>query len=112
MRKIVLTLLLMLLPVSGHALEKSDVEKMMKTPVKSLEPSPVPGVLEVAEGISANPPLTVQGVKQVLNRMEAAQLDAALEHVALWNAAHLASEDLMEAMMAFSEKREPKFKGR
>lgn len=46
MRKTVFMLLFMLLPVSSHALEKSDVEKMMKTPVKSLEPTPVPGVLE------------------------------------------------------------------
>ena len=38
--------------------------------------------------------------------------EAGLEYVALWNAAHLASEDLREAMTAFATKRPPVYRGR
>ena len=74
------------------------------------------GVLEAARAmaneIAANSPLVVQGTKRML-RFSARHGEAAgLEHVAAWNAAHIASEDLREAMSAFAEKRPPRFTGR
>lgn len=68
-------------------------------------------VREKASAIAANSPLAVQGTKQVLNRADAAREADMLDYVALWNAAHLASDDLMEAMMAYMEKRPALFKG-
>jgi enoyl-CoA hydratase len=65
-----------------------------------------------ATEIAKNPPLAVQGVKQVLNRAMAQQIESMLDYVALYNASHLASEDLMEAMAAFMQQREPEFKGK
>ncbi|MBZ0237119.1 MAG: crotonase/enoyl-CoA hydratase family protein [Deltaproteobacteria bacterium] len=66
----------------------------------------------VAAEIAANPPLTVRGVKQVLEYSTGKSVDDGLAYVASWNAAFLASEDLVEAATAFAQKRPPKFTGR
>ena len=66
----------------------------------------------MAAEIAGNPPLTVRGVKQVLDFGEGKSVAEGLAYVAAWNSAFLASEDLGEAMMAFVEKRPPVFKGR
>ena len=66
----------------------------------------------LASEIAANSPLVVAGIKQVLDFAEGKSLEAALEYVATWNAAFLASEDLAEAATAFMEKRAPVYTGR
>ena len=66
----------------------------------------------LADRIAKNPPLAVQGSKQILNSGVGRTVDAGLREVALWNAAFLPSNDLREAMMAFAEKRTPTFVGR
>lgn len=65
----------------------------------------------MAREISANPPLVVQGVKQVLESAHAPAVDAGLRYVAAWNSAFLPSKDLGEAFGAFLERRPPKFSG-
>lgn len=68
--------------------------------------------LAMAEEIAANPPLVVQGVKQVLRASASGRsVDEGLDYVAVWNSAFLQSDDLVEAMTAFLEKRPPKFTG-
>ncbi len=62
--------------------------------------------------IAQNPPLTVQGIKQVLNARSERDAAESLRTVAMWNAAHLPSQDLGEAMAAFVQRRPPKFTGR
>lgn len=66
----------------------------------------------LADEIAANPPLVVQGVKNVLDVNRAARVAEGLRYVGAWNAAFLPSEDLGEAVTAFMEKRPPKFQGR
>jgi enoyl-CoA hydratase len=66
----------------------------------------------MAREIAANPPLTVRGVKDVLEFGEGKSVAEGLAYVAAHNAAFLASEDLGEALAAFMEKREPRFSGR
>ena len=65
----------------------------------------------MAREIASNSPLTVRGVKRVLDYGEGKPVADGLSYVAAWNAAFLASDDLGEALAAFTEKRPPRFKG-
>jgi enoyl-CoA hydratase len=66
----------------------------------------------MAREIAQNPPLTVRGVKDVLDFGEGKSVAEGLAYVAAYNAAFLASEDLGEAMAAFMQKRPPQYQGR
>ena len=66
----------------------------------------------IAQEICDNPPLVVQGVKDVMNARIRAADDAGLRYVALHNSAFLQSADLGEAFAAFAEKRKPRFTGK
>jgi enoyl-CoA hydratase len=74
------------------------------------------GVLKAARAlaaeIAANSPVAVQGTKAVLAANEGRTVAEGLDYVATWNAGMLASDDLVEAVTAFMEKRTPKFTGR
>jgi len=65
----------------------------------------------MAAEIAANSPLAVQGTKAVLAAGENLSVAEGLDYVATWNAAFLASDDLVEAMTAFMEKRPGNFTG-
>jgi enoyl-CoA hydratase len=66
---------------------------------------------ETAAEIAANPPLVVNGVKDVLDQQRIARVSESLRYVAAWNAAFLPSKDLGEGMRATFEKRPPNFTG-
>ena len=66
---------------------------------------------ELAAEIAANPPLVVQGAKQVMRASDGRPASDGLDYVAVWNSAFLQSNDLLEAMAAFIEKRPPDFTG-
>jgi enoyl-CoA hydratase len=66
---------------------------------------------ELASTIAANSPLVVQGIKRVLRANDGRSTSDALDYVARWNADHLLSNDLMEALTAFLAKRSPEFTG-
>lgn len=65
----------------------------------------------MAAEIAQNPPLVVQGVKDVLGSAAQPRVAQGLRYVAAWNAAFLASHDLAEAMQAFHERRPGDFTG-
>lgn len=67
---------------------------------------------KLAREIAHNPPLVVQGIKQVMNYCMDKSTADGLRHVAVWNSAFLQSLDLAEALSAFMEKRPPKFQGK
>jgi len=66
---------------------------------------------KLAREIALCSPLTVQGVKDVINYSRDHGVYPGLEYVAQKNATVLPSEDLMEAFGAFMAKRPPLFKG-
>ncbi|MFL0579974.1 crotonase/enoyl-CoA hydratase family protein [Dietzia sp. 179-F 9C3 NHS] len=74
------------------------------------------GVLDSAHAtaaeIAANPPLVVRGVREVLDRATEGPIRESNRYVATWNAGFLASADMMEAVGAMLEKREPRYTGR
>ncbi len=65
----------------------------------------------MARQIAQNPPLVVQGAKQVMNYCEDKSATDGERFVAVWNSAFLASQDLAEAFSAFAERRPAQFKG-
>ncbi len=66
----------------------------------------------LADRIAGCPPLTVQGTKEVILYSRDNGIAAGLQYVAQKNAAALPSEDVVEAVTAFMEKRKPVFKGK
>jgi enoyl-CoA hydratase len=67
---------------------------------------------KLARQIAACPPLTVQGTKDVILYSRDYGIEAGLNYVAQKNTAALPSEDVVEALTAFMEKRQPVFKGK
>ena len=66
----------------------------------------------LAEEIAGLPPLAIQGIKEVANYSRDHGIQRGLEYVAQRNAALVPNDDMMEAVMAFLEKRAPEFRGR
>jgi enoyl-CoA hydratase len=64
-----------------------------------------------AAEIAANPPLTVNGIKDVLDQQRISRVSESLRYVAAWNAAFLPSKDLTEGITATFAKRAPEFRG-
>jgi enoyl-CoA hydratase/carnithine racemase len=66
---------------------------------------------KLAQELAELPPLTIQGIKDVVRYSRDNGVYPGLQYVAQKNSAELPSEDLMEAVGAFMEKRKPVFKG-
>lgn len=67
--------------------------------------------ITLAQEIASNSPLAVQGTKEVILNQQLEAVEKGLKLVALYNAAFLESNDLIEAVSAFFEKRNPNFSG-
>jgi len=68
-------------------------------------------ILEMAEEIAGNPPLAVQGAKEVMSFDEEASLAESLAYNAARSSMIIPSQDLMEAVAAYIQKRKGQFKG-
>lgn len=91
---------------AARALRIDLVNEVYETPEALLE-----AARALAAEIAANPPLVVQGVKQVMNYCADKSIADGLQYVAVWNSAFMHSLDLVEAITAFRERRKPEFKG-
>ncbi len=69
------------------------------------------GAQALAGQIASNSPLVTQGIKRILQANDGRTVDQALDYMAQWNSSFLISNDLMEAVNAFMEKRDPDYTG-
>jgi enoyl-CoA hydratase/carnithine racemase len=77
------------------------------------EPTEIDAVVkDVASRLCALPPRTVAMIKENLNRAQESSLEEILDAETATQALSFASEDTREAVMAWIEKREPRFTGR
>jgi enoyl-CoA hydratase len=67
--------------------------------------------MEMALEIAANPPLAVQGAKEVFLYQDGLSIEQALDYTAARSSMIMPSEDLFEAMSAYMQKRPGDFKG-
>ena len=67
-------------------------------------------VNELAATIAAKSPLAMRGTKEAILYTRDHSVADGLNYIATWNAAMIMSEDLQEAMRAFTEQRQPQFK--
>lgn len=93
--------------IDAHRAEKIGLVNDVFDDVDALHKAARTMALEIA----ANPPMTVEGVKHILAANEGRSVEEALDYVALYNASHLTSNDLMEAMAAYAQKRPPNYTG-
>jgi enoyl-CoA hydratase len=67
-------------------------------------------VRQIAAQIASKSPLSIRGTKQVLLHARDHSVTEGLNHIALWNAAMILSEDLSAAGMAAVMKKTPNFR--
>ncbi|MFI5779985.1 crotonase/enoyl-CoA hydratase family protein [Nocardia sp. NPDC051570] len=101
------------LAYTGKDIDAARAEKIgLVNDVYADQQAVLDAALALAREVVANPPLVVQGIKDVLDQPNASRIADGLRYVSTWNAAFLPSEDLTEAIQAVFEKRSPEFKGR
>lgn len=100
------------LALTGKDIDAARAEKIgLVNDVYADQEAVLAAARTLAEEIAANPPLVVQGVKDVLALNTRQRIADGLRYVSTWNAAFLPSKDLGEAVQAFMERRKPEFKG-
>jgi enoyl-CoA hydratase len=100
------------LAFTGKDIDAARAEKIgLVNDVHADQDAVLAAARELAAEIAANPPLVVQGTKDVLGHERDARVADGLRYVAAWNSAFLPSKDLGEAVAAFMERRPPKFTG-
>jgi enoyl-CoA hydratase/carnithine racemase len=70
------------------------------------------GALDLARRVAERPPIAVRLAKQAILTAEETSLSAGLETERRLYELSMATEDRLEGMQAFLEKREPRFSGR
>jgi enoyl-CoA hydratase len=100
------------LALTGKNIDAPRAEKIgLVNDVYPDQASVLAAARELAGDIAANPPLVVHGVKEILDVDRSERVRASLRYVSTWNAAFLPSDDLAEALSAFTERRDPTFQG-
>jgi enoyl-CoA hydratase/carnithine racemase len=100
------------LALTGKDIDATRAEKIgLVNDVHPDRESVLAAARSLAAELAANPPLVVQGVKEVLSVNTEQRIADGLRYVSAWNAAFLPSKDLAEAVEAFMARRKPEFRG-
>jgi enoyl-CoA hydratase len=100
------------LAYTGKDIEAARAEKIgLVNDVYEDQDAVLAAARTMAEDIARNPPLVVQGTKDVLDHDRAPRVAEGLRYVSVWNSAFLPSKDLGEAVQAFLARRDPEFTG-
>ena len=100
------------LALTGRDIDASRAEKIgLVNDVYDDAEASLAAAHATAREIAANPPLVVNGIKDVLDEQRTAAVSASLRYVAAWNSAFLPSKDLSEGISAMFAKRPPEFRG-
>ena len=100
------------LALTGKDLDAARAEKIgLVNDVHADADASLAAAHATAAEIAANPPLTVHGVKDVLDQQRTGRVSESLRYVAAWNSAFLPSKDLGEAVTAMFQKRPAQFTG-
>jgi enoyl-CoA hydratase len=96
----------------GHAIDAEKARRInLVNEVYPDKESLFTEAMKIAEDIAANPPLAVQGAKDVLLFTQDTALSRSLDYNAARSSMIMPSEDLFEAISAHLQKRKGKFKG-
>lgn len=66
-------------------------------------------VMKIAEQIASKAPLAIYGSKRIINYSRDHSTADSLDYIGIWNASMLQNTEIIEAMTAAGEKREPEF---
>jgi len=66
-------------------------------------------VQEIARGLATKSPLAMRGTKHAITYARDHSVADGLDQIATWNASALISDDLTEAVTAFSQGRAPRY---
>ncbi|HVW41760.1 MAG TPA: crotonase/enoyl-CoA hydratase family protein [Amycolatopsis sp.] len=100
------------LALTGKDIDAARAEKIgLVNDVYPDQDAALAAARSLAQEMAANPPLVLEGVKDVLSLNTERRVADGLRYVSTWNAAFLPSKDLSEAIQAFTERRKPDFKG-
>jgi enoyl-CoA hydratase/carnithine racemase len=100
------------LVLTGRRIDAREAERLGLVNAVTPEGEWLEGALELAHRVARRPPIAAQLAKQAVLGAEQMPLDAGLQQERRLYELSMATEDRIEGMDAFLEKRTPEFKGR
>jgi enoyl-CoA hydratase/carnithine racemase len=97
--------------LTGRRVESAEAERIGLLNLVAGEEGLRAAALSIAEKIASNGPVAVRAAKSAVDGGSEMTMEAGLEHEAACYRRILDTEDRLEALAAFSEKRKPEFKG-
>jgi len=98
--------------LTGRRFDAAEAERMGIANEVTKKDEWLERAMELAQRIAGRPPIATRLAKQAVLAAEEAGLSAGLEHERRLYELAMATEDRVEGMQAFLEKRDPDFKGR